>query len=351
MCLLNCTGNLSDFNSTSKATGCDPTSESLSPGKIFMAFAYCVILLVSLVGNLTIITIVTRNKQMWSPTNFLIANVAFSDLLMSTFAIPRELVEIFVGPRRWLLNGPAGLMLCKSVYFFQDISTAVSLQSLVVISIYRYRGVVFPFRPPIITSKVCKVLIPVIWIVAMCMHGPYFYTVRLEMQDNKGYCTFSWAPNFDERRAQERYFVFLSVTLIFLPLVLVITLYTLIFLELKTRKVNDNEAQSVRQQRQKENAAITKRISIIILLFVFCMTPAIVLGLVYYFAWNWQLPCGMNTLFSAAKFILYSNASLNPCVYIILSERYRQEFKEVASCLYPSRPDRNPNIDVAMNVL
>ena len=137
---------------------------------------------------------------------------AASDLLISVFAVPRELVEIFAGPRRWLLDGLTGLILCKLVYFFQDISAAVSIQSLVVIAIERYRGVVFPFRPPIITSKVCKMIIPIIWIVAMCLHGSYFYTARLVMQsDNRWYCTFSWAPEFDEQQTQEQYFVVVSV--------------------------------------------------------------------------------------------------------------------------------------------
>jgi len=71
-------------------------------------------------------------------------------LLISTFAVPRELVETFAGARRWLLDGLIGLALCKLVYFFQDISTAVSIQSLVVMAIDRYRGVVnFPISSPI----------------------------------------------------------------------------------------------------------------------------------------------------------------------------------------------------------
>ena len=283
----------------------------------------------------------SSGQQMWTMTNILIANLAASDLLISTFAIPRELVEIFTGRRRWLIDGVTGLILCKLVYFFQDISTAVSIQSLVVIANDRYRGEVFPFRPPIVTAKVCKVLIPVIWILAMCLHGPYLYTVRLEMRDNRRYCTFSWA--------QERYFVFLSVFLIFLPLLVTVTLYSLILLELKARKVKGSGEQAGSQQRRREDAAIAKRILIIVLIFVFCTTPLIVLGLVYYFAWNWQLPRGMDVLFSATKFIFYSNASLNPCVYIILSERYRRGFKEIANCLYPLR--NSTNDIVAMNVL
>ena len=160
-------------------------------------------------------------------------DMAASDLLISAFAVPRELTELYVGPRRWLLDGLAGLILCKLVYVFQDISTAVSIQSLVVMAVDRYHGVVYPFRTPISTSKICKVVIPVIWSVAIGVHGVYFYTARLMVQDNKTYCTFSWAPKFEERKTQDNYFIFISVFLYLLPLCLIFSLYALIILELK----------------------------------------------------------------------------------------------------------------------
>ena len=205
----------------------------------------------------------------------------------------------------------------------------MSIQSLVVMAIDRFRGVVFPFRPPLITSRVCKVFIAVIWIVAMCIHAPYFYALRLVIKVNKWHCTFfSWAPNLDERRTQERYFVFVSIFLIFLPLCVILSLYFLICRDLKKRKLNANRALDIRCQRKREDTAIVKRILIIVSLFVLCITPITVLALVFYFVWNWHIPCGMDKLFAAAKFTFYSNASLNPCVYIILSERYRQGWKD-----------------------
>ena len=304
-------------------------------------------MLTSLFGNLAVIAIVSKNKRMWSTTNYLIANMAASDLLISAFAVPRELVQIFTGPQRWLLDGLTGVISCKFVYFFQDISTAVSIQSLVVIAFDRYRGVVFPFRPPIITSKVCKVIIPIIWIVAMSLHGTYFYTARLAMRDNKWYCMFSWAPKFEER-TQEGYFLFLSVILIFLPLCVILTLYALIVVEVKKRDLAENVASELRRHRQRENTAIVNKVLIIVFLFVLCITPITVLGLIFYFSWDWRLACGKDKLFTAAKFIFYSNASLNPWVYIILNEKYRQGLKSLVSCLFYKRSNSN---DLEMNML
>ena len=344
MCQLNCTENqTAGLNSTCEAGN----SGSVKPIKVF---AYSVIMVISLFGNLAVIFIVSKNKRMRTATNYLIVNMAASDLLISVFAVPRELAEIFTGSRRWLLDGLTGLILCKFVYFFQDISTAVSILSLVVIAIDRYRGIVFPFRPPIITSKVCKVIIPIIWMVAMCIHGTYFYTARLFMQDNKWYCTFSWAPKFDERRTQEHYFIFVLIFLIVLPLCAILTLYALIVIELKKGNLTENGPSDLRRQRQREDAAIIKRILVIVFLFILCITPITVSAILLYFVWDWRLSCGIVKLFSATKFILYSNASLNPWVYIILNKNYRLGLKNLAKCVY-CKQEYMDDIHVEMNEL
>lgn len=241
-----------------------------------MAFFYSVILVVSLIGNLTVLFVVARSKKMRTATSVIVANVATADLLISVFSIPREMVAIFFGSRRWLISGEAGLILCKLLYFIPDVSIAVSIQSLVVIAIDRYRGIVFPFRAPL-SQRVCKILIPAVWFAAMCIHSPYLFGFRLNVEDDKFYCRFSWGPKFDERRAQEVYVVFLSIFLVFLPLVIIVTLYSLIIYDLKKqRKLNENGTLNLRRQRQKEDAAILRGVLTVILLFILCVTPLIV---------------------------------------------------------------------------
>ena len=150
-------------NSTSAATEvCRQFEADRSTVKFVKILVYSVLLVISLFGNVVIITTVVRNKRMRATTNYLIANMAVSDLLISTCGVPNQLTEIVGSTRRWLIDGIVGLISCKLVYFFQDISFAVSVQSLVVIAIDRYRGVVFLFRPAIITPKRCKVIISLV---------------------------------------------------------------------------------------------------------------------------------------------------------------------------------------------
>ena len=347
MCLLNCSENATALNSTVNK-GCDLFVENSPPVKYLKTLAYAIIMLFSLLGNTAVIVVVLKSKRMRTTTNYLIVNMAASDLLISAFAVPRELTQIYTGFRRWLVEGVAGLILCKLAYIFQDISTAVSIQSLVVMAIDRYHGVVFPFRPPMATSKVCKLVIPVIWTVAIGVHGVYFYTVRLMVQDNKTYCNFSWAPRFKERQTQENYFIFISVFLILLPLCVIFSLYALIVLELMKGRRAGSSSSVLTRQRRREDGAVMIRILCIVFLFILCITPITIAALLLYFVWDWNIPCGMDKLFEVAKFIFYSNASLNPCAYFALNDKYRKGLKDLLRRNRSLAENRN---DLPMSVL
>lgn len=113
-------------------------TEDPMEAKICKALAYSLLLVFSLLGNTLIIMVVCRDDKMKTTTNLLIVNMAVSDLLVPIFAMPRANVEIFYGNLRWLIDGAFGEALCKLTSFFQDISTAVSVQSLVAISVERF---------------------------------------------------------------------------------------------------------------------------------------------------------------------------------------------------------------------
>ena len=321
-------------NSTqSNSTECIPfTTDDSTAAKVIKAVCYSIIMLISLLGNSAVIAIVAKYKRMQTTTNFLIANMALSDLMLSAFAVPRELTEIFTGFQRWPIVGVAGVALCKFVYFFQDISTAVSIQSILVITVDRYAGVVMPYREPVITPRRRRFVILLTWLIAMGLHGTYLYTVRQKQDNNTSICYFSWEPAFDHLQAQRIYFVIISVILIASPLAVITVLYSLIFRAMKSQKSFWRTMSTYRLRRQKENTLVIKKILAIIVLFVVCILPTGILGVLFLFVWHEKVPCGVNRVSFAAKFILYSNASLNPCVYFLLNDRYRQGLLSIVKC-------------------
>jgi len=71
------------MNGTQLSSCFNPTAE-----KIGKSFAYCLIFVVSLAGNTLVGTIVYKEKTMRKPINYLIVNMAMSDLLSPIFLIP-----------------------------------------------------------------------------------------------------------------------------------------------------------------------------------------------------------------------------------------------------------------------
>ena len=296
-------------------------------------FCYCVLLLLAPIGNSLLIAIIKKNKRMQTVTNYLIVNMAVSDILITVVAVPRKITEVLLGPQRWLIDGLLGSVLCKSLSFFQDISTAVSILSLVVIAIDRYRGIVFPLRKQLIKpTKLCVVIIPLIWITSMGLHAVYFYIFRIETNNTKTYCMMSWAPKFDDRQSQETYYVILLVFLIAIPTCVIIVLYTAIILNLKRSRivVLNDPSSFVTPRRLREDSKVVRIIIAILIAFIICIVPINIYAILLFFVWSpREVPCGIENVDFAVHFILYLNALVNPLIYFTLNDKYRKGLMNV----------------------
>ena len=89
------------MNETQLSSCFNPTAE-----KVGKSLAYCLIFLVSLAGNSAIGIIVYKTKTMRKPNNYLIVNMAMSDLLVPIFLIPWEIQKLYLDS--WLIGGPLG---------------------------------------------------------------------------------------------------------------------------------------------------------------------------------------------------------------------------------------------------
>ena len=107
--------------------------------KIGQTIAYNLILLSSRVGNSLIVLIIYKTTTLRRPINMLIANMAMSDLLFPIFLTPVRLTGLHVSS--WPIGGNLGQALCKVHPFLTDVSTLVSIQSLVLITAERFGAV------------------------------------------------------------------------------------------------------------------------------------------------------------------------------------------------------------------
>lgn len=131
-----------------------------------LSLAYGIVMILGISGNLALIIIILRQKEMRNVTNILIVNLSFSDLLATIMCLPFTLVYTLMD--HWIF----GVGMCKLNEYIQCVSVTVSIFSLVLIAIERHQLIINPrgWRP---NNRHACVGITAIWIVAMAASLPF----------------------------------------------------------------------------------------------------------------------------------------------------------------------------------
>ena len=304
------------MNGTQLSSCFNPTAE-----KIGKSFAYSLFFLVSLAGNTVIGVIVYKTKAMRKPINYLIVNMAMSDLLSPIILIPWQIQRLYIDS--WLIGGPLGQALCKLVAFAREVSILVSIQSLVLIAVDRFGAVVVPLRSPLISSKLCAFFILATWIVAMAVISPHLFAMKLFEYPGGMWCGNKWDEVFGE--TFQSYFMVILIVFIFIPFVVIAILHIIIVLTLKSQKIPGEQSANaeVEQRRQRERKVLKMAIAIV-LGFAICWLPVLIRHLLVLFASDIVISCDFKHFSSVAFLMVNANCAINPCICFIFSSNYRE---------------------------
>jgi len=311
-------------------------SNPLNPtaAKIGVTFAYCLIFVVSLVGNSFIGIVVYKTQTLRKPINYFIVNMAMSDLLYPIFWFPSNLTYLFLDS--WPISGPLGLAMCKLVHFLALVSVIVSVQSLILIAVDRFGTVVYPYRSPLITSKMCPFIILGTWIVASAVIAPYLFAFNQVEYPGKRACEGPWNEAFGESSSLgNRYALALYVAFFYAPIASLVILYSIIILKLKSQKIPGEQSDSAEKHRAKRNGNVLKMAIAIVLGFVLCWVPVSIARLRLLFAWesrDSRLSCDFYLYHRIAFLISFSSCAINPCICFTFSGNYRQGLKRLLKC-------------------
>ncbi|KAJ6668770.1 hypothetical protein lerEdw1_012254 [Lerista edwardsae] len=131
----------------------------------------CIVFIIGLVGNATLLRIIYQNKCMRNGPNALIASLALGDLIYIIIDIP---IHVYKVHAQWPFSAtPFGLFLCKGVPFIQKASVGITVLNLCALSVDRYRAVASWSRVqgigvPLITA----IEIVSIWILSFILAVP-----------------------------------------------------------------------------------------------------------------------------------------------------------------------------------
>ena len=308
---MNTTANGSNFWSCSSLM-------DLSALRIGQIISYSLILVVSLIGNSLIGLIVYKTPTMRKPINYLITNMAMSDLLFPLFTIPPLLADLQYG---WFISGPLGLALCKLFVYLPFVSYSVSGQSHILIAVDRFVAVVFPLRSPLIGPKWFPLIITATWIVALTLHTPLLVKGKVFYYDGM-ICGFFLEEAWPSVVAGFTY----------ITIVLLVILYSIILIKLKLQATPGEQSTNVEHQRKIRNKNVLRMAIAIVLAFLFCCVPQTTAHLIM--ALNDSVWCSCSfelfTIFAGLMYI--ANCAVNPFICLIFSSNYRQGLRKLLKC-------------------
>ncbi|KAG8135052.1 hypothetical protein E2320_008115 [Naja naja] len=328
--LLSFTGNNSIQNVSSEASGLLHFQDidcHVPLAMVFtLALAYGIVILLGISGNLALIIIILKQKEMHNVTNILIVNLSFSDLLITIMCLPFTFVYTLMD--HWVF----GETMCKLNPFVQCVSVTVSVFSLVLIAIERHQLIINPrgWRP---NNRHAYVGIATIWILAIASSLPFLvYHIltdepftNITIEDYKG--KYVCLDSFPWESARLSYTTILLVIQYLGPLCFIFVCYLKIYIRLKRRcnmvdKMRDNKYRSTE----------TKRINImlisIVVAFAVCWLPLTIFNTV--FDWNYEIlpaACSHNLLFLICHLTAMISTCVNPIFYGFLNKNFQRDLQ------------------------
>lgn len=316
-----------------------PPSPCVSRAKIRHAFKYvttilsCVIFLVGIVGNSTLLRIIYKNKCMRNGPNVLIASLALGDLFYILIAIPIHIYKLLA--EHW----PFGVHICKLVPFIQKASIGVTVLSLCALSIDRYRAVASWNRIQGIGIPVWKAIeLTLIWAVAIILAVPEAIAFNLVELDFRGQTILVCMLPLEQSSDFMRFYQEAKVWWLFgfyfcLPLACTGVFYTLMSCEMLSIK---NGMRIALNDHMKQRREVAKTVFCLVVIFALCWLPLHVSSILKKTVYDGRDPnrCELLSFFMVMNYIGINMASLNSCINPVALYFVSRKFKNCfQSCL------------------
>ena len=302
--------------------------------------------LASLTGNLLLGIAVIKNPNLRRTVpNMYIMTLAASDFLMSLLGIPFSVASLMTG--KW----PFDNFTCQLQGFWILLMCAVSLQTLAVTAVNRYFRVVRSRAQyqKLFNIKTTKITIAVLWIMAFFAPLPYVVAGHeFFFHTGKVFCAHNAESLYDG------YGAYLVLVYVAIPLVIIITCYSKVFIVV--RKHNVNFRSRIRSRTQScaspdgslsvEEVNITYILLVVVIGFLTCWTPVLVIDLIDFINADWKLKRQVYVSYTCFGF---ASTSLNPIIYGVMNRSFREAyvniFASLKACLSRSK-SRDLNIPV-----
>uniref|UniRef100_A0A1I7SYG0 G_PROTEIN_RECEP_F1_2 domain-containing protein n=1 Tax=Caenorhabditis tropicalis TaxID=1561998 RepID=A0A1I7SYG0_9PELO len=318
---------------------------------IIIPTIFAVIIMVGLIGN-ALVVIVAFGRQMRNSTNTLIIGLAISDLMFLLLCVPFTAIDYAVPT--WIFPE----WTCSMINFFQHTSAYCSVWTLTLMALDRYLAVVYPVesmtlrtpRNTVIALCIIYILIIASQIPVGRMHGIYVYDFILEKRST---CAILKIATAEATPAMARtYFMTFNVFGYVLPLGISVVLYGLMLRKLWDmprpgnsqagggRHLANRDSGSSIRRRPEATAAkrkVTRLVLCVLITWALCWLPLNVCFFMSGLAYPEPLVISHGVIMVivqiASQVLAYTNSCLNPILYALMSQSFREGFIRIMKML------------------
>lgn len=292
--------------------------------------AYLIVFIVCLLANCLLIAVVYKNfnQRMRTPSNYFIVNMAFADLILVVYSVPVNTGMTAIN-YRWLIGGVAGEVFCRLHFFISEMSVLVVTSCLFSIALDRFLLVFYPLKK-IVTLRIARRIIAVIWIFSIVFTSPLFFMGSLiEIRSGYVICSF----DFSILPLVIIYFLFCFIPIILIPLVIIIILYIAIGVKIKRTVPPGNQLPSNQEQRERMTHKVLAMLGAVAAAVIVFRFPMLI-GLIVCFSGLTGFCHELNYTF-VIFFLTFTNSAINPLIYFIFNNQFRYGARLVLGRIMP----------------
>ncbi|KAK3755853.1 hypothetical protein QZH41_003944 [Actinostola sp. cb2023] len=287
-----------------------------------------IIFFVGVVGNILVCVVVVRENLTHSIAYVLILNLAIADLGILLLSFPFGLI------RTEGVSWPFGWFGCKVLYPISDVFHGVSIGSITIIAVYRYRGIVAGRSPhPQRALKYARTVIASLWLFSfILLVTPLFFSMEFGEYQEKHYCY----PKFADWLYFKLYQMELFILTYILPIVVIMYSYFKIrarlreSIELRRRiRKQSGLVLSKKDVFNERNFKALRVLAPVIVVFVVTMFPYNLYRVVEIFI-DISRSSSVKYMLIFFKMVVLAfvcNSSANPVIYALMSGEFRKAFK------------------------
>lgn len=306
---------------------------------------YIVIFFTGLIGNISTCVVIARNKSMHTATNYYLFSLAVSDLLLLVFGLPPEMYYIW--SHFPYIFGEA---FCVIQSFASETSANATVLTITAFTIERYVAICHPFISHTMSklSRAVKFVVA-IWLLALCLAVPQAiqFGIIVDYADNgtiadldSAICSLRWT-------LIEHAFEISTILFFVLPMTIITVLYVLIAIKLRrssmlTTTVSKrhhvpgmlNHVDSSRGKTNAQRNVIRMLVAVVVAFFI-CWAPFHAQRLLAVYAQSSSsepedtIVIIYTTLTYVSGVFYYLSTTVNPLLYNIMSNKFREAFKSM----------------------